>query len=366
MLVKSNYEECITNIACSILKYFDSDYHNNTIKEIDEVLERRKPKNVVLILYDGMGNNILNRNLDENSFLRKHFVKEITSVTPATTTAATTSILSGLNPNEHCWLGWDNYVKPIDKIVTMYLNTIKDTEISAANYNVCRKYFPYKEIFDNINEHGYYAKGIFPFGDDFYTTIDDMNDRIIKECSKDGKKYIYAYYENPDEIMHETGTDSLETLNVFDLINKTTEELCSKLGDDTVVIVTADHGHINSIPVILKDYPDFLNTLDGNIWIEGRCCSFKVKEGKNKEFESLFNKYFSNDFVLKTKEEMINEKVFGPKNDGEMFYSCLGDYFALACSSKYFRYDSNSGIFKSTHAGFTSDEMMIPIIIVEK
>ena len=71
MKVKNNYNECLTNLACSIRKYFDLDYKHNTLDYIDKILEEYKPKNVVTILCDGMGSNIMDRMLDENSFLIK-------------------------------------------------------------------------------------------------------------------------------------------------------------------------------------------------------------------------------------------------------------------------------------------------------
>ena len=43
----------------------------------------------------------------ENSFLYRNMVKEISSVVPATTTASTTSMLTGLSPMEHGWLARD-------------------------------------------------------------------------------------------------------------------------------------------------------------------------------------------------------------------------------------------------------------------
>ena len=79
MKVKNNYDECVTNVACSIRKYFELDYHHKTIKEIDDLLEKKQPKNVVLLLFDGMGSIILDKTLDENSFLENK-VKTITSV----------------------------------------------------------------------------------------------------------------------------------------------------------------------------------------------------------------------------------------------------------------------------------------------
>ena len=55
-------------------------------------------------------------------------MKEITTVFPATTTAATTSIATGLNPVEHGWLGWNMYIEPIDETITLFRNCEKGNE----------------------------------------------------------------------------------------------------------------------------------------------------------------------------------------------------------------------------------------------
>lgn len=111
MKVKNNYNECLTNFACSIRKYFDLDYKHNTLSYIDKLLEEKNPKNVVTILFDGMGSNIIDRILKKDSFLIKNRIKSITTVFPATTVAATTSIMTGLNPVESGMLGWDMILK---------------------------------------------------------------------------------------------------------------------------------------------------------------------------------------------------------------------------------------------------------------
>ena len=40
MIVKNNYNECITNLACSIRKYFKLDYKHNTLSYIDDLLQK--------------------------------------------------------------------------------------------------------------------------------------------------------------------------------------------------------------------------------------------------------------------------------------------------------------------------------------
>ncbi len=357
-----DYNDCITNIACSILKYFKVDYKHNTVSDIDEVLENNNPKNVVLILYDGMGYNLINRILKSDDFLRVNLKRSMSSVCPSTTTASTTSILSGLNPSEHNWLGWDMYVKEENKIITLFLNTYKDTFKQAAPYSIASKYYGYKNLIDQIKEGPYDASMVSNHGGIKYKDLNEMNEAIINETKKEGKRYIYAYYENPDSIMHEYGTDSKESIDSFNLINKSTEELASKL-HDTLLIVTADHGHMNSKGIMVSEYKDFFETLDGDISIEGRFCSFKVKEDKKEEFIKLFNLYFARDFILKTKEEIIREFWFGRGDYHKYFRASLGDFFALAISDKYFRYNENSVNLTSMHAGICEDEMRIPLIM---
>ena len=366
-MIMPDYNDSITNLACSIKRYFELEYGHNTIKDIDDVLDNRKPRNVVVILCDGMGFNIMKRALDKNSFLISHIIRDISSVVPSTTTAATTSMLSALNPCEHGWLGWDLYVKPEDKIVSLFKNKLKDSQKIAASYNIARKYFGYRNICEQINDNGKYkAKILFPFGNEKYFDLNDMLDRIYYECKKDGKKYIYAYYEEPDGSMHEYGVDSDIAVSRINYINDRVEEMCSKLDSDTIVIVTADHGHINCTDVVLSEYPDIMNLLDGDVSVEGRMCSIKVKAGKKEDFSKLFEKYFGDDFILKTKDEVLNDKMFGNGEEHLLFRDSLGDYFALAIGNKYIRYSERSDKYKAMHAGFTEDEMRIPLIVFAK
>lgn len=172
MKVKNNYNECLTNLACSIRKYFGLDYKHNTLDYIDQILDEYKPKNVVTILCDGMGSNIMDRVLNDEDFLIRNRIKPITTVFPATTVAATTSMMTGLNPCETGMLGWDMYYKDIDKTITVFLNSEKEDPnhiplSEAIEYN--HKHMKRKTIMEEINEAGKYQGSIiFPFGGDPY------------------------------------------------------------------------------------------------------------------------------------------------------------------------------------------------------
>ena len=362
-IIYPDYENCLTNLTNSILKYFDIEPYHKTLKEIDKILEKNNYDNLVLLIYDGMGSNILNRNLDKFSFLKRHKVADIKAIFPPTTTASTTTLLSGLNPCEHGWLGWDLYFKEIDETVTMFLNTKKDTDILISKESIAKKYYSYNNIIDLINKK-YKAYRLMPFGDNAYNNLEELNNRIIDLCKKEGKKFIYAYCEEPDHITHIEGTDSNTTIKLYEKLDDSTKELCNNLKDtNTLVIITADHGHINSIPITLSDYKDIFSLLKHDISIESRACAFYVKEGKKREFEQLFNKYFKEDFILYTKEEVIKNKLFGIGIENKHFKDSIGDYLAIATSNKYFRYNQNSVKLTSMHAGLTEDEMLVPLII---
>ncbi len=103
-----DYDCCLVNLANSILKKFGAETTAKTLPLADQYLVGTY-KNVVLLLLDAMGTPILEKHLDRDGFFRSHLAGSFDSVYPPTTVAATTSVLSGLYPNEHGWLGWDVY-----------------------------------------------------------------------------------------------------------------------------------------------------------------------------------------------------------------------------------------------------------------
>ncbi len=366
MKIRNNYDECLTNVACSIRKYFELDYHHRTIREIDELLERKQPKNVVLILFDGMGSMILDKALDENSFFRKNKVKDITSVFPATTTAATNSIKTGLNPVEHCWLGWNTYIEKIDQTITLFLSSEKGkNEKSDKFMEIFEEYEP-DFITNLISQAGKYEGiEISNFGDIGYSSVDEMISIIQGQCEYGDKKYMYVYDPQPDAIIHDYGPYSSYAKREIILRNNKIEKMCEEL-TDTVVIILADHGHIKVDNLYLKDYPDVYSLLERTTSIEQRAVSFKIIDGQHDLFVERFNHHFSEYFSLYTKQEIIESKIFGSGFMHQNFDSAIGDFIAIAeNSNKCLLTDGDFPMF-SHHAGYTDEEIYVPLIIIDR
>lgn len=369
MKVKNNYNECLTNIACSIRKYFDLEYHHKTLTYLDEILENKQPKNVIVVLFDGMGSRILDRTLDKNSLFIKNKYKEITTVFPATTTAATTSIRTGLNPIEHGYLGWNMYIKPIDKTITLFLNSEKGKEEPCTEFlNIKEKLEP-KTISDEINEKGIYkALELFPFKTGNAITYNNLDDALSiakAEIKTDNKKYIYIYDPEPDHTMHELGPDSIEAKKLIEERNNKIEKFTSEI-EDTLVIVIADHGHIKCENIFLKEYPEITNMFERTTSLEQRAVSFKIKEEYKKEFETKFKETFGKWFTLYNKDEIIKSNLFGTGKENELFNDAIGDYIAIAENSNKCLVTEGDDVLYSQHAGYTDDEVYIPLIIIDK
>ena len=364
-IVYPDYNRCLVNLSNSILKHFEVDCYNNSLKELDDILKNNDYKNIVLILNDGLGTKILERNLSEDDFLIKNKLMDITSVFPSTTTASTTSVITGLNPIEHSWLGWFLYVKDIDKTITLYKNTIKGTDVQAADYNVANRFFPYKSIFDNINEKGKYkAYGVSPYLDVKYDldNPDEMYKRISELCNRDEKKFIYCYYNEPDSLIHDLGVNHKKVKENIKYINYKLEHLCSSL-KDTLVIITADHGLIDAKYEYIENYPTIKETLIRETSIESRATTFFVKEDMKQVFVNEFNKYFGSDFILLTKEDVIDKQLFGTGNENIRFNSCLGDFLAIAISNKCIVDKIDPDPMIGVHGGITEDEVIVPVIV---
>lgn len=367
MKLKNNYDECLTNLACSISKYFGVSYKHNTVDYIDTLLEEKKPKNVVTILLDGMGNSLLDKHLTKDSFFIRNRIKSISTVFPATTVAATTSMRTGLNPCETGMLGWTMYFDECDDTIVTYTKSLKcdeNNKVLQSAIEYMDKYLTQKEVTDLINEETTF-KGykVVPYDDEKYIDLDDMFNKIENICNNNEKKYIYSYCDEPDYTLHDLGTNNSEIKDIIINMQDRVYKLAQKI-NDTIIFVVADHGHLEAENIFLENYQDFLNCLEELPSIEPRATAFFVKNNMKKTFEDLFEKYFGKYFYLFTKSEIINMKLFGDGEENKKFRSELGDYIAISYTKKAFIYKGDYPLI-SQHSGYSDEEVFVPLIVID-
>lgn len=359
--VLPDYENSILNLSCSILQHFGVKPEHHTLPAVDEILSRNY-KHVVVVLLDGLGMNILEKHLTYKDFLRRHLLTDYSSVFPPTTTAATTTFLSGKSPVEHGWLGWDVYFEKEDKTVTCFFNTLQDSTSQAADYNIPEKYIPYENIIDKINKAGVgKAYGVFPFGIEPHPEINNWIETVRKHCHTDEKNFVYAYWKQPDSDLHLKGTNSNDISKLVQELNAKMTYLCEEC-PETLFFITADHGHTDiRNETLVEDYPEIAEMLIRQTSIEPRAISFYVKPEFLEKFPAKFNEKLGNDYMLLTKQQALEMELFGPGNPNQNLTG-IGDFVAAACGEKTLLWNKNSKHFKSHHAGLTENEMRIPLI----
>lgn len=367
-----NYDNCILNVDASISKFYGITSNYKTIKELDEILKNKEYKHIALMLLDGMGSYIIEQNLSTNSCINSHKVCDINAVFPPTTACAVPALCSGIEPLNTGWVGWSNYFEELNRFVVMFRNQDYFSG-EQLPINIEKDILPYKKFYADFNTFK------FELGPSFTPsncqTFDEMCDKYVEEIKKHDSSFCYLYWEQPDMNMHIYGAYSKEAKEILTTIDKRLKKLEDELLEDTLLIITADHGHIDVKPIYLANFTDVFKLIDRIPSNEGRCAFFKVKAFKRRKFIKLFNEYFGDYFTLLSKKDFIDEGYLG-NNINDINYkisSFIGDFVAIAKKNYYFNFDpiisceaQDEMIFKSHHAGITANEMIIPLVVIKK
>lgn len=381
-IVMPNYEHCILGTISSILKYYNVDTKHKSSEKLDAILNERKYKNVIFLILDGLGEHILNP-ISPEGYLKKNQVDLVTSVYPSTTTAALTSYYSGKAPYETGWIAWSQYFKEYGRALDMFSHneSYLREPLKKPLIDVYKTVINYESIFEQIEKASPEVKA-YEIEPDYAdrralrrmnaNNVDELIMNIEDLCQLPDRKFILAYSDNPDGLLHKYGTTSEEVKNfVIDTENKI-QKMCEKFDEDTLLIVSADHGHKDiEKAYTLLDYPEIQECLIMPASLESRVLTFWVKENMREIFVERFNKIFENEFWLMTKEDFLDKYHF--LGYGDKHYKIddfIGNYVALSVAGSIIRLETflaeGKPVKKSTHCGLSKEEMEVPVIVVRK
>lgn len=355
------YGNCIANLACSVLNYYGCEAPNPTLPQAD-VLLQGKYKNVVLLLLDGLGTSTLMQHTDEDSFFRRHFQCSYSSTFPSTTVAATTAAMSGLYPNQSGWLGWVGYFDEIDRNVVYFLNKDNDTGEKIDGANVAFTYVPYQSIFDKLAAANIQAKWLCSWREPYPKKFEKLCEEIKQLCKQNERKFIYAYWEEPDNSMHKKGVNNSEITKIVNELQNAVEKLAGQL-EDTLLLITADHGLVDGETILFHQDQEMMDCFVRRPSMEARALNLFVKEECRSHFETLFQERYGNKFHLFPMNEVRKIGLLGINNDHPKLDRMLGNYLAVAVADAVLR--TKNEIHPADHGGLTSDEMLIPLIAVK-
>lgn len=363
-IVYPDYDHCMLNTIASIRKQFNGKPEYALDEHMEQIFKEKNYKNVIVMLLDGMGENILENNLEESSFLRTHHLYTNTAIYPSTTAASTTATVSGVSPIRTGWLGWQNYFKEIKKNIILFNGReyFTDEPTGFSGY----KALPYEPYYADLKVNGSIHNPNF-------NKINKKFKKVLKHSLKAIKKKKqnaqYVYFTDPDGLMHKYGTFDERVAAKLKEMDQDLAWYAHKLPKDTLLIISADHGHTNIKNIEFYHCTTLLKMLNRKPSNDSRCITFSVKEEYRTIFPKLFTDLFGYAYDILPSSEAMYREYFGKRNEipHTRVYDFLADFVAIAKNEYCFNYKGEEPIdFKSHHAGITADEMLVPVIVFRK
>ena len=376
-----NYEHCILNTITSILKYYNIQTIHKSLPKLDNILNQKQYKNVIFLVLDGLGEQLLNQ-ISPNGILSKNKLDCITSIYPSTTTAALTTYYSGCPPYETGWIAWSQYFKEYGRALDMFSHkeSYLSEPLKKPLINVYETIMNYETIFEKIENASPNVKA-YELEPEYAqrrakrsiksNNLDELIMNIQDLCTMPGRKFMFAYSDNPDAVLHKYGTDSEEVKMFIKEAEEKIQKMVEGFDESTILIISADHGHKNiDKTYTLLDYPEIQECLIMPISLESRVINFWVKEDMKEIFEERFNKIFKEEFWLMSKDEFLNKyHMLGFGNKHCKIDDFIGNYVAVSVAGSMIRIETylaeGKALKKSTHCGLSKEEMEVPVLILK-
>lgn len=362
----------------------DAGYENAT-DDIDRV---------VAVVVDGYGLDSWKRDHADHDFLARltdaGTVTPLTSVYPSETAAAITTFETGQLPCEHGRTGWNVYDPETDRSFLPLGGRVKaGDETGAAHVTVdgeavlvapeagagvsyhyerlaaagvdCHRLQPFPESSPGVTQHEY--------GD-----LGEFGARLAEvTTASDTPGYVYGYVPHVDAVSHDSGTDS-------DAFQSTLAAVCEQLSAfvatldaetarNTLLLVTADHGHVNTDPDRNVDLSEN-ETLMGNLqrYADGTpvCLSgsmrnvhLHLQEGTVEETRRALADLDAHVF---TREEALDRNLFGDRQASDVFRRRCGDLILSHDWLGTWFDDAEPAELDMVgmHGGLTPEEMLVP------
>jgi predicted AlkP superfamily pyrophosphatase or phosphodiesterase len=367
-------------------------------------------ENVVVLLIDGFGWDRFQARRETVPLLDglddAGETTRITSVYPTETAAAITTMHTGRTPSEHGLLGWNLYLPEQDLTCqTLPFRTRsadgvdgEERDLGEATADATGGAVTGRDLFDGdslyerlaaegVESHtiqpsrvvggsygGLAAAGSESHGVDSVAEFALTLRRQLE--SSDGKRYVYAYWPDVDGASHDEGTESAlydaELSAVCGAVERELEKLDDATAEETLLLLTADHGHLNADPaeaVDLETIPEIWDNLathdDGRPVLPTggpRNLHLHLEPGTEETVRAAISEADFEARVL-TGTEAIESELFGPGEVSPKLRERIGDLVIVPKDvNLWIGREQRKLDFVGTHGGQHTDEMYVPFL----
>ena len=367
-------------------------------------------KTVVVVVADGLGHLQLEREMAAGN--APNLVRLIaraargddcvnyaplTSVFPTTTVAALGSINSSVTPAEHGLLGYTVYLPEFEMVAEMIrwgpLNrrvSFADSEFGKSpesffwaettyarlhaagverTFAVNPNHFSGTALTRMLHRQATYAGYVST------SSLTPIVERLVHDSS--APTYVYAYWPTVDTIAHVVGPLTPEHGSEVAAFDFQFGRLLEALADrhDTLVMLTADHGHIDTDPadaVQFSEYPELLRMLKATPAGERRAVYLHPRDGATAEVAAFTRERLREVAATALRDDLVELGLFGPGPLSERAKGRIGEVllFPRGARQMVAPIESPDGslpkppTFRGLHGGLTDDEAIVPLLAV--
>lgn len=346
----------------------------------------RPYRKVILLLLDGLGANQLLRFISAGhgrKFLARHPWQKITTICPATTAAAVTTLATGASPAEHAILGWHLHLPDLGLVGTILpFVTRTDTPIAPPEFDL-EKYLALPAPLATIpGRRVLISQGDIPtsrtsMAQPWWTerrsfeNLDGLLRQLRAFARSRGRASAYAYWPLYDSLCHEHGPAGripARHLAELDILLARLQRTLA--GTGTLLLVTADHGHMQThTPLNLAGIPGFYDTLAALPSGDARMVQCFVRPARVKDFLRLTRRPpLRGTCACIRHAEILRAGLLGPGKPHPALLNRLGDYTLFAAPGHAFLYppalSTCNPVKRGNHGGLSADELDVPLFVV--
>jgi hypothetical protein len=372
----------IVNLMASIIRGCggESDYPSLQALPPEEITRHT---NLVLLVVDGLGYEYLTRRLPQGA-LGRNLRTAITSVFPATTVAAITSFLTGDAPQQHALTGWHTYLRELGCVMTVLPGTPRYGGVGYRKADLDPiELFGHRPLSDRIRTRSIVVSPAYIAHSDFnlahignaelltFDNLPQMFGQAARTIRSDPEpKYLYLYWPKLDSIGHQHGMESDEALAHLRAIELALTDFLVAAGrTDTLLVVTADHGQIDTSEadrIDLADHPDLARCLTLPLCGEPRAAFCYVRPGRVAHFERYCVEALGDKLDLIPSAELIEQGFFGSGEPHPRLEERIGDYTLLMRENfvirEWLRHEKRFPQI-GVHGGLSAAELEVPLCV---
>ena len=335
---------------------------------------------VVVLLVDGLGEELLHRHAGLAPFLSGLSAGSLTAGFPSTTAVSLSSLGTGLPPGEHgvtgytslvgddavSWLTWSADGADLRRRLVPETTQPRSTVFERAEQDgvavtvAAPARFEGSGLSRAVLRGGRYAGAV---------TSGDTVSQAVQGAARGSRSLVYCYTPDLDLTGHVRGVDSEAWRDQLQLVDALAALLAARLAPGTRLVVTADHGMVDVASAQQVDYDARPDLQDGVVALTGepRARHVHVRPGAAADVLAAWRSGVGDRMWVGTRAEALGLGLLGPTVTAEAS-ARTGDVVAVATGDvAVVRREAEPGLARLTgqHGALTRAELAVPLLSLD-